>query len=193
MGGITTLVSNSLKQFTAKVGEGIEEDKYNIVRLDHIYPLLNIINWYGEQESKTPKEDILQSWSRLRKEIKTIEERGEAVMFIGDMNRAVGADDLGIKGNKTSISNGWKLIRDLMETKEFILLNNLDIVEGGPWTWISRSDPRVRSCLDLAIISKNLMPFVSKVVIDKDRKFTPYRVLRRKTGIKSYYTDHFSF
>ena len=193
MEGITTLVSNSLKQFTAKVGEGIEEDKYNIVRLDHIYPLLNIINWYGEQESKTPKEDILQSWSRLRKEIKTIEERGEAVMFIGDMNRAVGADDLGIKGNKTSISNGGKLIRDLMETKEFILLNNLDIVEGGPWTWISRSDPRVRSCLDLAIIPKNLMPFVFKAVIDKDRKFTPYRVLRRKTGIKSYYTDHFSF
>ena len=26
-------------------------------------------------------------------------------------------------------------IRDLLETKEYILLNNLDLVEGGPWTW----------------------------------------------------------
>jgi hypothetical protein len=88
------------------------------------------------------------------------------------MNRAVGDDKWGVKGNKQTISYGGKLVRDLLENEEYILLNNLDIVEGGPWTWVSRSDPRVRSCLDLAIVSRSLLPFVYKVVVDKDRDFT---------------------
>ena len=54
MGGIATLVADSLKQNTTKVGEGSDGDEYNIVRLDHINPPVNIINWYGEQESRTP-------------------------------------------------------------------------------------------------------------------------------------------
>ena len=31
-------------------------------------------------------------------------------MLIGDMNRAVGADKLGIKGNKTNVSYGGTLV-----------------------------------------------------------------------------------
>jgi hypothetical protein len=58
MGGIATLVANSLKENTTKVGEGSEGDEYNIVRLDHIKPPLNIINWYGEQESRNSNDDI---------------------------------------------------------------------------------------------------------------------------------------
>ena len=45
---------------------------------------------------------------------------------------------------------GGQLLRDLLEREEYILLNNLPIVEGGPWTWVSRSD--AKSCLDLVII-----------------------------------------
>ena len=64
---ITTLISNSLSDNTTKVGEGSDGDEYNIFRLDHIKPPLNIINWYGEQESRTANEEILQSWAKLRK------------------------------------------------------------------------------------------------------------------------------
>ena len=152
------MVLNSLKQNTTKVGEGANGDEYNIVRLDHTKPPLNVINWYGEQESRTPNEDILQSWCRLRKDLKNIEDRGEATIVIGDMNRALGDGQWGIKGNKSNISFGGKLIRNLLESEEYILLNNLDIIEGGPWTWTSRSDPSIKSCLDLAIISRNLCP-----------------------------------
>ena len=44
------------------------------------------------------------------------------------MNRAVGDDKWGVKGNKQTISYGGKLVRDLLENEEYILLNNLDIV-----------------------------------------------------------------
>ena len=89
MGGIATLVANKLKQNTTKVCEGTNGDEYNIIRLDHVKPALNIINYYGAQESRTAKEDIMQSWYRLMKDMRDIEGRGEACLLIGDLNRAV--------------------------------------------------------------------------------------------------------
>ena len=80
-------------------------------------------------------------------------------------------------------------MRELLETQEYFLLNNQSMVEGGPWTWFSRADSKVKSCLDLAVISRNLLPFVTKVVIDNQREFTPFRVTRKK----SLYTDHLSY
>jgi hypothetical protein len=192
MGGVATLVSNDLKQNTTKVGEGTLDDEYNIVRLDHVKPPVNVINYYGEQESRTPNDDILKSWYRLVKEIKDIEGRGEAFLLIGDFNRAVGGGKWGIEGNKCKVSFGGQLVRDLLENEGYILLNSLDLVEGGPWTWCSQSDPNVKSCLDLGIISRNLLPYVYKIVVDKEQKFTPFRIIKRKNGISSCFSDHLS-
>ena len=52
-------------------------------------------------------------------------------MIVGDLNRAVGADEWGIPGNKDKISYGGELIRDILKKEEYVLLNSLDIVEGG--------------------------------------------------------------
>ena len=40
------------------------------------------------------------------------------------------------------------------------------------WTWIQRGKESSKSCLDLAICSRNLLPFVRSVIIDKERQFT---------------------
>ena len=50
----------------------------------------------------------------------------------------------------------------------------------------------MRSCLDLVIVSAALLPFVKRLVIDSSREFTPRRVIRRKEGVTSVFTDHFS-
>jgi hypothetical protein len=137
MGVVATLVIDHLKQNPTKVGEGKEKDEYIIIRFDHVKPPINIINWYGQQESRTDKEDILQSWSRLKNELNSIENRGEGCLLIGDMNRAVGDGKWGVQGNKPNVSYGGRLMRDLLESEEYILLNNLSLVEGvdnGPWT-----------------------------------------------------------
>ena len=62
---------------------------------------------------------------------------------------------------------------------EYVILNNLALVEGGPLT---REDPADGglSCLDLAIGSKNLEPYLEKMVVDSARKFTPKRVTWNK-------------
>ena len=44
----------------------------------------------------------------------------------------------------------------------------------------------------LALASNNLVPFVKALVIDCERQFTPRRILKKKTGIITIFTDHYS-
>ena len=191
-GGVATVIADYLKPNTLKVGEGREGDEYIITRFDTTNPAINVINIYGQQETKNDKDDIEKSWLRLLEDVKDIENRNESILIIGDMNRSVGNDKWGIRGSKETISNGGHLIRNLLQTELYVLINNLDIVQGGPWTWIDRQDSNRRSSLDLGIISASLIPFISKVIIDVDRKFTPRRVIKRKKGSRSIFTDHYS-
>ena len=94
---------------------------------------------------------------------------------MGDMNRAVGSDELGITGNNDRVSYGGQLVRDMVKDRNGIILNNMAI--GGPWTWIQRGKEVNKSCLDLAISSRNLLPYVEEVLIDDKKKFTPRRVI----------------
>ena len=91
----------------------------------------------------------------------------------------------------SNISFGGKLVRDLLASEEYCLLNGLALAEGGPWT---REDPGDRglSCLDLAICSRNLLPYVQKMKVDNKREFTPMRVTMRQGRMMMRPTDHFS-
>ena len=97
-GGVATIIANHLKHNTMKVSEGKDDDEYIVTRFDHTVPPINIVNIYGTQESRTSDSDIEKSWLRLMKDIRGIEARSEAVLIIGDMNRAIGAGEYGIKG-----------------------------------------------------------------------------------------------
>ena len=133
-GGVATVVADYLNPNTSKVTEGRERDEYIITRIDITEPAINIVNIYGSQEGRTDKDEIEKSWLRLMEDVKQIEERNEDVLIIGDLNRAVGSGPLGIKGNKEKVAQGGQLIRNLIETDQYILINNLDVVQGGPWT-----------------------------------------------------------
>ena len=175
-----------------KVAEVTDEDEYIFTRIDNTVPAVNIVNIYGSQESRSTNDEIEKSWYRLMKDVKDIEARNESVIIIGDMNRHIGNGEYGIKGNKNLISHGGQLIRDLIQDKRYILINNLDLVEGGPWTWQDRKDKRRQSCLDLGIMSISLLPYLKKVVIDKYLKFTPRRVIKTKKTTKSIFSDHYA-
>ena len=112
--------------------------------------------------------------------------------IIGDMNRAIGTGQLGVGGNKASISFGGQLLRDLLTTGRYILLNSLSLAEGRPMTWVSRSNSSVQSFLDLRIVLAGLAPFVSKFLVHKNQKFTPRRVRKRHKRIISTYAHHYS-
>ena len=193
MGGVSTSFQNHLKQHAVKVADNIEGDEYIITRLESVQPALNIFNIYGLIESRASQEDILESWGRIKKELALIEIRGEAVLMSGDFNRAVGGGELGVAGNKEKISFGGQLIRDLIDSEEYVILNNLDLSEGGPWTWVDPADPSHMSCLDLAIVSKNMLPYVTGMRVDSSRRITPKRVtVSRRGKMTVKHTDHFA-
>ena len=132
-----------------------------------------MITLYGEQESRTPSNVIRENWNDLVEEIIKIEAKNELFILISDLNKHIG--DL-IKGNNNKISHGGKLVREFLASDKYILLNNSEKVKGGPFTREEPSDPRnelKKSCLDIVIMSEQLQKYVDKVVIDKDRKFTP--------------------
>ena len=69
MGGVAILVENDVKQSAVKVKEGEDNDEFLVTRLNHVVPALNIINVYRGIESRMSRQEVLESWIRLKKEI----------------------------------------------------------------------------------------------------------------------------
>ena len=191
-GGVATAVDGKFRDFSLGAGEGAGDDEYLITKIDKFKPPLNIINCYGEQRV-TKKEEIELKWKRLLKDLNEIKARNEFCLLAGDLNKLVGCDELGIPGNNPELSPGGKLLRSLLATKEWVLVNSLgsEVVEGGPFTRVDPATGKM-SCLDLFVASKNLLPYVSKLLVDSERKMAVYRVQRTKNKYKTIYSDHFS-
>ena len=87
------------------------------------------------------RQEVLENWVKIMKEIKKIKERNKGLVLIGDFNRAIGSGKTGVKGNNPEVSYGGRMIRDLLEQedeeeeggegKQYYLLNGWEDVEGG--------------------------------------------------------------
>ena len=150
-GGICSSVSNRIKQHAVCVAEGEDEDEWLAVRYDHVSPALTIVNCYGEQEGagRSMKEEVVARWGRLLKVLEAARLRGDHVLLVGDLNKHVGCDHLGVPGNTPQLSTGGRLVRDLVEGGKWRLINAIEEkVKGGPFT---RKDPATgkESLLDI--------------------------------------------
>ena len=191
MGGVATFVNAIDKDSFVKLSEGENNDEFLITRHSNFLLPLNIVNIYGEQESRSSKNEIQERWGRLLNEIKKIEKRNELILIIGDLNKHIGCDSYGVKGNHNKISFGGELVRSLIYDGDFICLNNSSVAIGGPFTRFDPSFPHKlenMSCLDLVLASNKLMQFIEKFEIDSERKFSPIRPISKKKSVTS---DHF--
>ena len=191
MGGVCTAVENHLKSKTVVVKEGVNDDEYIITRLENVKPALNIVNVYGGIESRMEKQEITESFGRLKKDLDDIKDRNESCLLVGDLNRAIGSDKRGVQGNHPKISYGGKLVRELLEGDEYILANNCETTKGGPWTWVCRGNGNIKSCLDLVIFSADLLPYFRNMVIDTKHEFSPARVRQKNGKLRMIHPDHF--
>ena len=165
-GGIVTAVVSDENDNTVKVKEGEGNDEFIITRHSQFLTPVNIINVYGESECRTRNNEIEERFNRLLGEITKIESEGELVILIGDLNKHIG--DL-VQGNSSKVSYGGKLLRDFLEEKEYVLVNSMSKVIGGPFTRYDPSVPNrndMKSCLDLIIISKSLCKYLKNIEID---------------------------
>ena len=123
-------------------------------------------------------------------EMEGIRARKEFCLLLGDLNKLVGCGDQGITGNNPEVSLGGQLLRDLLTTRNWCLINGLgqEIVEGGPFT---RRDPATGnlSCLDLFEASQELLPHVSKLRIDSGRDMAVAWAVKCGQKYKMVYSD----
>ena len=181
---------NNLKPHMVRVKEGDDKDEFLIIRLDHVKPAINIVNVYGGQESRMDDQEVLENWGRIKVELDKIKERNESCVILGDFNRAIGCDKLGIPGNHPRVSFGGHLVRELLEDQEYIMLNSSQKAEGGPWTWVSRADSKIKSCIDFVIVTADLFQYVTSMVVDTEKKFAPVRVRTKKGKMRLIPPDH---
>ena len=189
-GGIATCVQSKDAMHTLKVFEGEDDNEIMITRHSQFVVPINVVNIYGEVESRSTKDKIQDNWSIVLNEVTKIEAKGEYLAIIGDLNKHVGGI---INGNENDkISFGGQLVKDMLDTGRYVLVNATEKCKGGPYTRVDPSDPfndDKKSVLELCIISKELFKYVETLVIDKDRKFTPFRPVNNQ---KMTYTDHYS-
>ena len=106
--------------------------------------------------------------------------RNDHVIICGDLNKLVGNDHLGIPGNHPEVSVGGQLIRDLVKSGDWMLVNSMEEkVVGGPYT---RLDPATGhlSCLDLWICTNGLAPHIKCLEIDSGRRMLVARPVQRE-------------
>ena len=128
MGGIATAIRNDESKFCLKVDEGENNDEYLITRHGQFMKPINICNIYGEQEGRNPRNEIEERWSKICEQLKIIEDRNEEAIVIGDMNKLVGNEPLGVKNNNAKVTYGGKLIQQLLKDGKYLLVNNPQII-----------------------------------------------------------------
>ena len=65
MGGIATAIKNNDKLYAIKVDEGQDKDEFLITQHSQFLMPINVINVYGEKESRASSKDIEERWQRI--------------------------------------------------------------------------------------------------------------------------------
>ena len=86
MGGVSTLTMIKDKDKFTKICEGNQKDEFFITRHTNFLKPLNVMNIYGEQESRCSKVEVAEKWERILAEIMKITKRNELLLIIGDIN-----------------------------------------------------------------------------------------------------------
>ena len=187
-GGIVTSVRDDESIDCLKVTEGQDCNEFIITRHSKFQTPINVINLYSCQENRTAVNVIRDQWQEIVEEVVKIEAKKENLIIIGDFNKHVG--DI-IEGNHSKITEGGRLIRELLNNGDYVLLNSLTSkIKGGPFTRVEPSDPDnddKKSCIDFIIASSDLVKYVDEIVIDRDRKVTPSHAMKSN---KLTYPDH---
>ena len=107
----------------------------------------------------------------------------ELLIIIGDLNKKVGD---AVVGNHVKISFGGQMVRNLLEDGKYKLVKNSPRVVGGPWTGVDPSDATNKSVLSLIIVSSDLVKYIDKLEVYKERAFTPKERAHTRTILRSF-------
>ena len=163
--GISILIKNELKDHVKRIPE--EELEIVHLRFENTNPPLHIVGVYLECEARLKVEEVKRLWFKYKSKIDYILEKGEALLTLGDFNRAI---------DNPNMTCGKKLLIDWVKEETVTILND----NKG-----TRVDPgsNKESLLDLAFVSNNIKNCVKSFKVDTSKSMTPQSI----TGV---FSDH---
>ena len=188
-GGVSLAVEDELADKCVIVEESEGEKEFIGVQCNAFKPPLVIFTYYGQQEGRTSKNEIVYCLSDLFQRANKYSMRGCTVLITGDFNNACG-NNMGMSTNHPSVSRGGAHLIEISEEYNFECLNGM--WRGDQTTHWDRSGT-VKRALDYFFISVKDKNKVIDLVMDdwNSPEFTPYSILRGKDGcIENRFTDH---
>ena len=117
--------------------------------------------YYGKQETRTLKEELINEVIDIASQIKKIQEKSDNILLVGDFNAKL------FDGRSR---NGRIMDKELIKPLNLTILNrNEECI--GKWTRKNTSNDTERSEIDYAITTENMWHSVRKMVIDEKEEF----------------------
>ena len=170
-GGIAFLINNN------KVKSFFEEPQANDGTLEIMTIRLElkqnktimICIYYGEQETKTNKQEAKKEFDYLSQHISKYLQNDNHLLLLGDFNAKIGNDEHGVINGPPHISRNSALLRDVIKDFNLEILNNK--LTEGKWTRINSNNINKKSLIDYFICNNKLTKHIAKVIIEEKQDF----------------------
>ena len=148
---------------------------------------IRIINGYGPQEHDDTS-TILSFWHELEAEVIKAKDENRDILVQMDANAKLGSEI--VKGDPHKMSGNGKLMHDLLERQDLIVVNSLDICKGTITRERVTENMSEKSVIDYIIVSRGLLEFLLEMIVDEDKEYVLARYINNKKGRKIINSDH---
>ena len=181
-GGTAIYVHKKWGPATMKLETGLDHNEFFIIRIEGTEPNLILIIFYGVIESQFGVDEVRAMQADLFQLVTKYSEEGNQIFWCGDFNNSIG-NNLGLKGNSETISQGGRDLVDFVTEQGLTLLNARDPVH-------THFDRSVGTSKVLDFVFSNVPETVTKFEVDKTLGFTPYRLKKDKGRHSMVHSDH---
>ena len=184
-GGLLTAVDEDLGPVLVYQGE--DEIEILVVEADIGNKKIRIINGYGPQEDEDIQ-DILSFWHNFEGEI--IKAKNDKCFILIEMDANAKLGKTVIKDDPNEITSNGKLLYDIVERQNLVIINSLDICKGTITRQRDLENRTEKSVIDYMITCEDLGNEIIEAAIDESRIHTLARYTKKKSGNKIIQSDH---
>ena len=184
-GGILIGIRRNLDCSTPVIVSDNDDDEVEILVVEVSFKSLTVrfLTAYGPQE-EAPEDKVNKFYSTLEEEIIQCEKENCALIAELDCNAKLGNEI--IKGDPNTISANGRILQDILERRECVVVNASDKCTGTITRSRMKGGSKEESVLDYVIVNAAAAPYVQTMVIDESKA----KALTRFTKGKAVPSDH---
>ena len=178
-GGLITAVHENLEPVS--VCDGMSDEEVLVVEAKLKNKIVRLINAYGPQED-TPEEKKNSFFHKLDEEVKRAKVTGAMICMELDANSKLGP--MIISGDPHPQSKNGKLLEDLVNDNDLVVVNGLDICQGKITRFRKTIKRTEKSIIDFFIVCKSFLTLITQMTVDEEGVYSLTKFSTKK-GVKS--------